>query len=74
VRRHVAASEHGHHGTVQALLARGARQELQNSNGRAALHCAASNGHVGVVELLCAAPGAATIPITRRSAKEGALS
>ena len=46
-------------GAVWALIARGALQELQDENGRAALHQAAENGHTGVVELLCAAPGAA---------------
>jgi ankyrin repeat protein len=44
---------------VRLLLARGARHELQNKDGDSALHLAASNGHVGVVTLLCAAPGAA---------------
>jgi ankyrin repeat protein len=52
------ASQEGHKGAVRLLLARGARQELQNENGWAALHYAAKNGHTGVVELLCAASGA----------------
>ena len=49
----------GQEGSVRALLARGARQELQGSEGHTALHLAAFNGHAGIVELLCAAPGAA---------------
>ena len=53
----VLASEHGREGAVRALLARGARQELRNSYGGTALHMASSNGHSGVIELLCAAPG-----------------
>ncbi len=44
---------------MRLLLARGARQELQSENGMGALHCAAMRGHAGVVEQLCAAPGAA---------------
>ena len=54
------ASMNGRKDNVRALLARGARQELQCSDGRTALHKAAWSGHAGVVELLCAAPGAAT--------------
>jgi ankyrin repeat protein len=53
----VLASEHGREGAVRALLARGARQELRNWYGDTALKMAASNGHSGVIELLCAAPG-----------------
>ena len=44
---------------VRMLLALGARQELQDSLGMTALHHAARQGHAGVVEQLCAAPGAA---------------
>ena len=45
---------------MRLLLARGARQELQNKDGASALHRAAEEGHAGVVEQLCAAPGAAS--------------
>ena len=60
----IEASYKGHEGAVRLLLARGARQELQNEHGDTALHLAAYKGHVGkghagIVELLCAAPGAA---------------
>lgn len=44
---------------MRALLARGARQELQNIFGESALHSAAYYGYDGVAALLCAAPGAA---------------
>jgi ankyrin repeat protein len=54
------ASSIGHGDAVRLLLARGARQELQNEDGWSALHYAAWKGRVGVVEQLCAAPGAAT--------------
>ena len=53
------ASMGGHEGAVRALLAHGARQELQDRNGRTAMHVASTEGHAGVVGLLCAAPGAA---------------
>jgi ankyrin repeat protein len=46
-------------GVVGALLARGARQDLQASGGRTALHWAVSHGNASIAELLCAAPGAA---------------
>ena len=52
------ASRNGHERAVRLLLARGARQELQ-CESMAALHCAAMKGHAGIVEQLCAAPGAA---------------
>ncbi len=55
----IKASFYGHEDAVRLLLARGARQGLQNLKGMAALHLAADKGHAGVVELLCAAPGAA---------------
>ena len=48
----------GHEGAVRLLLARGARQELQDEDGIAVLHCAAMKGHAEIVEQLCAAPGA----------------
>jgi hypothetical protein len=54
------ASEDGRVGAVCALLARGARQTWRNIRGGAALHEAARGGHASIVELLCAAPGAAT--------------
>jgi ankyrin repeat protein len=53
------ASKRGKERIVQALLARGARQELQNENSDTALHFASWKGHAGIVEQLCAAPGAA---------------
>jgi ankyrin repeat protein len=53
------ASYKGYECAVRLLLARGARQELQDEDGYAALHNAARKGHVGIAELLCAAPGAA---------------
>ena len=54
------ASICGHEGIVRLLLARGARQELQETTVRwTALHCAVINNHADVVALLCAAPGAA---------------
>jgi ankyrin repeat protein len=54
------ASYEGHKGIVRLLLARGARQELQDSDGDTALHTALYFGdHASIVALLCAAPGAA---------------
>ena len=44
---------------MRVLLELGARQELQDNNGRAALHLAAFQDHAGAVALLCSAPGAA---------------
>ena len=44
---------------TSTLLAHGARQELQDSRGRTALHQAAQSGYAGIVRMLCAAPGAA---------------
>jgi ankyrin repeat protein len=54
----ILASMKGHEGTVSALLAHGARQELQHEDGDMALQKAARNGHAGIVERLCSAPGA----------------
>jgi ankyrin repeat protein len=60
------ASSRGHEDAVRALLARGARQELQDYKGWTALHHASGKrystggGHAAIVEILCAAPGAAT--------------
>jgi len=59
------ASSRGLVGAVRSLLARGARQELQNELGQSALHNAARKGHAGVAELLCAAPGAAAALVLR---------
>ena len=56
----VLASLYSCEGAVRALLARGALLELQNYRGKTALHCAAYQIRIDVVELLCAAPGAAT--------------
>ena len=65
------ASAQGHEGVVRLRLARGARQELQSSDGFgdfggivrrestdgwAALHWAVDSGSSGIVSLLCAAP------------------
>ena len=58
----------GHEDAVRALLARGARQELEDCDGWTSMHEAAFKGHAGVVELLCAAPGAATA-LAQRSVK-----
>ena len=44
---------------MRFLLARGARQEPQDSGGLTALHWAVHDNHLSTVELLCAAPGAA---------------
>jgi cytohesin len=54
----ILASFKGCEGAVSALLARGARQDFQDSGGKTALHWAADRGFASVVELLCAAPGA----------------
>jgi hypothetical protein len=48
----------GHEGIVRLLLARGARQELQENSGWTALHLAVLYDYAGLVSLLCAAPGA----------------
>jgi ankyrin repeat protein len=63
----ILASHNGHEGAVRLLLARGARQELQDKKGWSALHSAAVKGHAGVVEQLCAAPGAAVALALRTS-------
>jgi ankyrin repeat protein len=55
----IAATIRGREGIVRTLLARGAQQELQSSNGFTAMHHVAQRGFAGVAELLCAAPGAA---------------
>jgi len=55
----ILASALGHEGAVRALLARGARQELQNRVGRSAMHKAAEFAAAGVIAQLCVAPGAA---------------
>ena len=57
----------GVEGVVRALLARGARQELQDSSGHTALHNAAMCGRAGIVKLLCAASGAAAALAQRNS-------
>jgi ankyrin repeat protein len=56
-----ASSLRGREDIVSALLACGARQELTNDFDDTALHAAASNGHASVIDLLCAAPGAAAV-------------
>jgi ankyrin repeat protein len=59
------ASYHGHEGVVRLLLSRGARQELQDSAGRTALHLAVERKSPGTVAHLCAAPGAAAAQALR---------
>jgi hypothetical protein len=54
------ASCNGHEAVVRLLLARGARQELQNILGHTALHDAGLFNRNSIVALLCAAPGAAS--------------
>ena len=53
------ASIQGSAAVVGLLLRRGARQELQNREGATALHMAVLLRRAEIVELLCAAPGAA---------------
>jgi hypothetical protein len=53
------ASSGGHEGVVRLLLARGARQELQDRNGWTAMYIAVIDDDAGTVAILCAAPGAA---------------
>jgi len=53
------ASFRGHEAVVRLLLARGAELRRQNVRGFTALHAAVSGNRPGVVELLCAVPGAA---------------
>ena len=67
------ASDGGHEGVVRLLLARGARQELQGSDGVTALHVAVNSDRPSIVELLCAAPGAAAALALRDSAGQTPL-
>ena len=53
------ASFRGHEAIVRLLLSRGARQELQDDHGRAALHHAVNTDRRAIIALLCSAPGAA---------------
>ena len=55
---------------MHLLLARGARQELQDERDRTALRVAVNYNRPSIVELLCAAPGAAAALALRD--KEGA--
>jgi palmitoyltransferase len=64
------ASYNGREGVVRMLLARGARQELQDNVGCTALHWAVIGDHPAVVALLCAAPGAFAA-LAMRSHKTG---
>ena len=50
----------GHQDIVRLLLEHGANQELQDSEGWIALHWAVNNDRPSIIELLCAAPGAAS--------------
>jgi ankyrin repeat protein len=61
------ASSFGHEVVARLLLARGARQEPQDSRGLPALHWAVLNDHPSNVELLWAAPGAAAALALRDS-------
>ena len=65
------ASDEGHESVVRLLLSRGAKQELQDDGGFTALHWAVLGNHPGVVELLCAAPGAAAALALKNSATYG---
>jgi hypothetical protein len=53
------------------LLSRGAKQELQDVNGYTALHRAVNGDHPGVIELLCARPGAAAALALKTGAAYG---
>jgi ankyrin repeat protein len=63
----MSASMRGHEGIVRLLLARGAKQELQDSDGDTALHDAVIDDCDNIVALLCAAPGAAAALALRDS-------
>jgi len=52
------AVKSGHERVMALLLARGARQELQDKHGYCALHWAARTARAPSVAVLCAAPGA----------------
>ena len=56
---------------MRLLLSRGAKQELQSGGGFTALHYAVDGNHPGIVELLCAAPGAAAALALKTSAANG---
>lgn len=47
-----AAAEHGQLSTVDLLIRKGARLDLQDNNGHTALHRAASRGHTEIVKTL----------------------
>jgi hypothetical protein len=68
----VIASWKCHEAVVRLLLSRGAKQELQDDEGCTSLHNAVAQGHPGVVELLCYAPGAAAALVLKTSADSGA--
>jgi ankyrin repeat protein len=53
------ASNRGHEAIVRLLLSRGADQRMQSNDGKTPLHVAVMGNCAGVIELLCAAPGAA---------------
>jgi ankyrin repeat protein len=59
------ASHRGCKGAVRLLLARGARQELQNNAGETALHLAVYKNNEAVVPMLRTAPGAAAVVALR---------
>ena len=61
------ASAYRREGVVRVLLARGARLEVRDELGRTALHRAVIKDRPSIVELLCAAPGAAAALALRDS-------
>ena len=67
------ASSRGHEAVVRLLLSRGAKQELQNSDGTALHHAVRGGDHHGVVALLCAAPGAVAALALRKSTFVGSF-
>ena len=68
------ASQRGRESVVRLLLSRGAKQGLQDLNGYTALHEAVSGDRPAVVDLLCAAPGAAAALALKTSASHTPLS
>ena len=58
---------------MRLLLSRGAKQELQNSDGTALHHAVRGGDHHGVVALLCATPGAVAALALRNSTFVGSF-
>jgi len=67
----VGASFYDHEAVVRLLLSRGAEQELQSASGFTALHWAVDGDRPGVIELLCAAPGATAALALKTGVDEG---